>query len=253
MTHEEKCNQLKIIGAEMDGKENAFVEEYEVLVDKEGSRFFVMNGFRKGLYEATSMGFVFVYETIDHGPIETSLLPWEVHTEGCVEYTMPTKVRRVINEKLHGILCGGLHPRSCCRSSCEVVRVLEMSGAFICEVRRMKADDCKSNGVQLPTCLLCAAKHVGRAKILRGETFLGYPDHYFDALAEMSMAETELVDLYPELARVMREQRLQLQGDAAYVVGWHELYDAILEKMIWHGTVPENLVLTDAPKVCKDT
>jgi len=102
--------------------------------------------------------------------------------------------------------------------------------------------ECKSEGVALPSCLLCAVKHVCRAKILRGETFLGYPHHFFDALAELSMAETELVDEFLELANEIREERLKLQANAAYVVPWNDLCDLLLATMVKLGIQPDNLV-----------
>jgi hypothetical protein len=100
----------------------------------------------------------------------------------------------------------------------------------------------KSEGVSLPSCLLCAVKHVCRAKILRGETFLGYPHHFFDALAELSMAETELVDEFLTLANEIREERLKLQADAAYVMPWDKLCDLILAEMVKAGIQPDNLI-----------
>lgn len=115
-------------------------------------------------------------------------------------------------------------------------------------VRAMSpAEKCKSEGIKLPSCLLCAVKHVSRAKILMGETFLGYPEHFFDALGELSMAETELVDEFKPLAGEIRAERLKLQDDAAYVIVWRKLYDGLLREMILAGVMPDNLVF-DGPK-----
>lgn len=62
-----------------------------------------------------------------------------------------------------------------------------------------------------PSCLDCARKHVGKARVKIIESKLGYPRHAWYACAEMGEAEDELVKTHPELAEAVREQRLVLQ------------------------------------------
>jgi hypothetical protein len=88
---------------------------------------------------------------------------------------------------------------------------------------------------------MCAAKHVARAKVLMGETFLGYPEHYFDALGEMSMAETELVQSFPDVAATVRSYRLLLQDNALAEINWWPMYNALLDAMRDSGNMPKGL------------
>jgi len=61
-------------------------------------------------------------------------------------------------------------------------------------------------------CPRCAVKHLGKAGILMKEAKLGYPHHVWYAMSNMSEAEDEIVDMMPEEAEAIREQRLKIQA-----------------------------------------
>jgi len=66
-------------------------------------------------------------------------------------------------------------------------------------------------------CLSCLMKHISKAIILLSESQLGYPLHFWLALGNLSEAEDEIVDLYPEFAKKIREIRLGLEiGTVTY-------------------------------------
>ena len=60
-------------------------------------------------------------------------------------------------------------------------------------------------------CPRCAIKHLGKASILLKEAKLGYPHHVWYAMANMSEAEDEIVDMLPEEAEDIRSSRIQVQ------------------------------------------
>ena len=66
------------------------------------------------------------------------------------------------------------------------------------------------------TCVMCAIKHLGQAYILGSEARLGYPEHYFIALAHIAEAEDELVREYPEFANKVRDERKAWEHDPFY-------------------------------------
>ena len=63
------------------------------------------------------------------------------------------------------------------------------------------------------SCLKCGLKHVGKAVILLSESELGYPMHFWLALANLSEAEDELVSKYPKLAAKIRKLRIEIEKD----------------------------------------
>ena len=65
------------------------------------------------------------------------------------------------------------------------------------------------------SCILCGLKHVSKAIILLSEAQLGYPMHLYLALGNLSEAEDELVDEYPDLATEIRNLRLDIMEDVS--------------------------------------
>lgn len=62
-------------------------------------------------------------------------------------------------------------------------------------------------------CLHCTLKHIGKAIVLLSESELGYPEHLYIALGNLSEAEDECLIAYPELAEEIREIRLDIEED----------------------------------------
>lgn len=62
-------------------------------------------------------------------------------------------------------------------------------------------------------CLHCCLKHLGKAIVLLCESQLGYPEHLYIALGNLSEAEDEVLIKYPELAQKIREVRLEIEED----------------------------------------
>jgi hypothetical protein len=61
------------------------------------------------------------------------------------------------------------------------------------------------------SCLICTGKHLGKAESLLCEVFNGYPHHIWRVIGNMSEAEDESVQLFPELSRKIRAHRIALQ------------------------------------------
>lgn len=59
------------------------------------------------------------------------------------------------------------------------------------------------------TCLECVAKHLGSAAVYIEETMMGYPNYYGFAYGELNHASSECMTDYPELAKVIREHRIE--------------------------------------------
>jgi len=64
-------------------------------------------------------------------------------------------------------------------------------------------------------CIHCALKHVGKAIVLISESQLGYPEHLYIALGNLSEAEDEILQKYPYLAEKIRNIRLQIEEDVS--------------------------------------
>lgn len=60
------------------------------------------------------------------------------------------------------------------------------------------------------SCLICVRKHLSKAVVLLSETNLGYPQHFWLAMGNLSEAEDEAVKAYPALATKIREYRGKL-------------------------------------------
>ena len=57
-------------------------------------------------------------------------------------------------------------------------------------------------------CEDCTRKHLGQAEILMEEAELGYPLHAWIAISHMAEAEAEIMKGHPEMAQIIRAERL---------------------------------------------
>lgn len=62
-------------------------------------------------------------------------------------------------------------------------------------------------------CMHCTLKHIGKAIVLLSEAKLGYPEHLYIAIGNLSEAEDECLIEHPELAERIREIRLRIEDD----------------------------------------
>ena len=78
-----------------------------------------------------------------------------------------------------------------------------------------------------PTCLDCCRKHLCQASILLEEYATGdYDVHFWYAIGHMAEAESESMKEYPELAAVIREERIKMIDDAAYFTDFEPIIQA---------------------------
>jgi hypothetical protein len=56
-------------------------------------------------------------------------------------------------------------------------------------------------------------KHLAQAKILMDESHLGYPVHVWYAMGHMAEAEAECVEVIPDEAKLIREERIKMQDE----------------------------------------
>ena len=80
----------------------------------------------------------------------------------------------------------------------------------------------------MKTCLKCTKKHLTRAYGLLDESTLGYPIYRAYAYGEMSLAESECVQLYPILAEQIREERKKMDDNDTYQPLLEELITMVL-------------------------
>ena len=66
------------------------------------------------------------------------------------------------------------------------------------------------------SCLMCGSKHVAEAEVLMKESLLGYPIHALLCLGHLSQAEDELLAEYPEIANMIRAERIKYQTGLSY-------------------------------------
>ena len=78
-------------------------------------------------------------------------------------------------------------------------------------------------------CPLCAMKHLVKAKELLNEARRGYPLHYWDALANLNLAEDELGISGRLLAEAIRKERKLLELDPWYPIDFDALVSAVSE------------------------
>lgn len=76
------------------------------------------------------------------------------------------------------------------------------------------------------SCLDCVRKHLGQAEILMSEALQGYPRHRWLAVGHLGEAADEAVQVYPELAAMIREHRLKYMADPNYSVPTDDLLKA---------------------------
>lgn len=81
-----------------------------------------------------------------------------------------------------------------------------------------------------PSCLDCARKHLAKAGILMCEARLGYAQHKWLAIGNMSEAEDELLVRYEGHARTIREHRKAYEGNMDYVVPILQLIEMLSEE-----------------------
>lgn len=62
------------------------------------------------------------------------------------------------------------------------------------------------------SCRSCVLKHLAKASILLTESRLGYPEHFYLALGNLSEAEEECVGWNQKLAADIRELRLDIES-----------------------------------------
>jgi len=67
-------------------------------------------------------------------------------------------------------------------------------------------------------CEACALKHLAKAEELANETRLGYPQNFWRALANLSLAEDHLAEKHIEWARRIRTERKAWEVDPSYRV-----------------------------------
>ena len=81
----------------------------------------------------------------------------------------------------------------------------------------MTTEKCEAATTQIP-CVLCALKHIAKAKILGSECRLGYPEDYWTALAHLGLAEDHLILEHTSWANRIREERKKWENQPDYVV-----------------------------------
>ena len=91
------------------------------------------------------------------------------------------------------------------------------------------------------TCARCAVKHLGQAAILMKETKMGYPLHIYHALAHMAEASDELVDLMPEEANAVRDERIKIEDGLRSSSPYTPDFDRLLMLVAEGGMLEETL------------
>ena len=68
-------------------------------------------------------------------------------------------------------------------------------------------------------CLNCVRKHLGKAEAKFNEFLRGdYDEHFWLAIGEMAEAEDECIVEYPQLAALIREERIKAMEEDDYFV-----------------------------------
>jgi len=60
------------------------------------------------------------------------------------------------------------------------------------------------------SCLICARKHIAQAIVLLIESRLGHPHHFWLAMGHLAEAEAETLTKFPDFAKRIRYDRLNL-------------------------------------------
>lgn len=106
----------------------------------------------------------------------------------------------------------------------------------------------------LKSCLWCAIKHVGRANGYSVEAYLGYPHHAGLAVGELSLAEEELFEKFPDLAVFIRECREEFMQAITINSFYRIPVEAILAKLfheLWANDITNAILDADEPGVSK--
>lgn len=88
---------------------------------------------------------------------------------------------------------------------------------------------------QRDPCMECCLKHLGQARAILKEVCKGYKSHRWFAVGHLGEAEDEIVELFPDLARLIRDERIKLMEEEGYVVKFSELFIAVLRRYVAHG------------------
>lgn len=78
-----------------------------------------------------------------------------------------------------------------------------------------------------PSCLDCARKHLAQALILIHETEMGYPIHKWIAIGHLAEASDELLYDYPQMAHIIRAERLNYMENSNYKINILDLISQI--------------------------
>jgi hypothetical protein len=81
------------------------------------------------------------------------------------------------------------------------------------------------------SCKNCILKHLSKAEILLSEAELGYPEHFWLALGNLSEAEDEAVAEYPEIAKEIRDLRLDIEAGSAQPGAIIEMIKKVIEEI----------------------
>ena len=103
-------------------------------------------------------------------------------------------------------------------------------------------------------CLQCFRKHMGEAAVALEEVHDGYPYKYLVS-GHLSHAEEEIREFSPELAKIVRAHRIQLQNDdyRTYMVPFEALdrFTDDMEAMhVGHLDVDGKSLVPEVPEEC---
>lgn len=92
----------------------------------------------------------------------------------------------------------------------------------------------KSETGETMECLQCCGKHLGAAKVLLEESLQGYPENYWTAIGNLSLAADHVLVKYPSLAAMIRDIRKQLEQSADFrqKIPWHTLFMQLEGKIL---------------------
>jgi hypothetical protein len=97
------------------------------------------------------------------------------------------------------------------------------------EMRRADIPLPANAGGARPSCADCFRKHIGKAIVQLEEAELGYPQHFWLAMANLSEAESESVTDWPMLAAMVREVRIEMSENRGYKPDLMQFFDMIDE------------------------
>jgi hypothetical protein len=68
------------------------------------------------------------------------------------------------------------------------------------------------------SCFDCARKHLAQALVLANEAMMGYPVHRWLAIGHLAEASDELIKLHPQLAHMIRTERIRYTKEREYAL-----------------------------------